>query len=685
SIVASKSLELLANNPIRNTGTLGSYGTLTTNTTIVNEQRAAEMTAAWQPIEDGWARTTGQQGQANSGFVFAANAADIAGQIRNINGVVAQLNADGSMSAAEAARVAAAVQAGVQAVTSTHTDTFVRSPDIMGEVFAGVVIAVLAVMTGGALGPALSGLASGTFGATVTGGAVGSMTGSAIGQFAANDGINFGKLFTAGAVGALTAGIANGVTVAADGSLGTAMDWSQKVAKNSLAGMAGAQSVAGTTMTQAAGSTATNIVQRAEALLVMSAATAGVNTVAYGGSFGRAFANSLASNAAAAGAYAIGDGLPGIGAAGATPGSITANVAMHGLLGCAAQSIINGSCAGGAAGAMSSAILAPLVRDSLYGASDTQTAFPNADGSITDAYRNPVFNMVAVALSGLAGGAVANALGTSATAGAAAAHNEALNNATETHRRFPILIPGPTWPIQLGAELGLQAKGRVNNDAAHGPADPLGDVTGNGRQPPTAGAPATPVMLPACGLFAPICMLVSLLVPGTPDRLPNIAIASNSNGGSDNGNGGNQFSTTDSVTVNGNRAVDKAQTYESAVQKMYNNAPHADREYTAIVNGQRVNGVADDVTTINGRVTAVEAKYVDDWSTSLRNPNSKYGKAPWAVAEQENMVAQAKKYSAGFEGGVVYHTNSPDLAAYYSKVFSDAGIKSFKFVITPVR
>ncbi|UWD88816.1 two-partner secretion domain-containing protein [Ralstonia pseudosolanacearum] len=685
SIVASKSLELLADNPIRNTGTLGSYGTLKSNTTIVNEQRAAEMTAAWQPIEDGWARTTGQQGQANSGFVFAANATDIAGQIRNINGVVAQLNADGSMSAAEAARVAAAVRAGVQAVTSTHTDTFVRSPDVMGEIFAGVVIAVIAVMTGGALGPALSGLASGTFGATVTGGAVGSMTGSAIGQFAANDGINFGKLFTAGAVGALTAGIANGVTVGADGSLGTAMDWSQKVADNSLAGAAGAQSVAGTTMTQAAGSTASNIVQRAEALLVMSAATAGVNTVAYGGSFGRAFANSLASNAAAAGAYAIGDGLPGIGAAGATPGSIAANVAMHGLLGCAAQSIINGSCAGGAAGAISSAILAPLVRDSLYGASDTQTVFPNADGSITDAYRNPVFNMVTVALSGLAGGAVANTLGASATAGAAAAQNEAQNNATEAHRRFPILIPGPTWPIQLGAELGLQAKGRVNNDAAHGPADPLGDVTGNGRQPPTAGAPVTPVMVPACGLFAPICMLVSLLVPGTPDRLPNIAIASNSNGGSENGNDSNQFSTTDSVSVNGSRAVDKAQTYESAVQKMYNNAPHADREYTAIVNGQRVNGVADDVTTINGKVTAVEAKYVDDWSTSLRNPNSKYGKAPWAVAEQENMVAQAKKYSAGFEGGVVYHTNSPDLATYYSKVFSDAGIKSFKFVITPVK
>ncbi|MGC5804429.1 filamentous hemagglutinin N-terminal domain-containing protein [Ralstonia pseudosolanacearum] len=437
SIVASKSLELLADSPIRNTGTLGSYGTLTSNTTIVNEQRAAEMTAAWQPIEDGWARTTGQQGQANSGFVFAANAADIGGQIRNINGVVAQLNADGSMSAAEAARVAAAVQAGMQAVTSTHTDTFVRSPDVMGEIFAGVVIAAIAVMTGGALGPALSGLASGTFGATVTGGAVGSMTGSAIGQFAANDGINFGKLFTAGAVGALTAGIANGVTVGADGSLGTAMDWSQKVADNSLAGVAGAQSVSGTTMTQAAASTTSNLLQRAEAVLIMSAANAGVNTIAYGGSFGRSFLDGLVVNSAAIGAYSIGDALPGLGATGATPGSVVANVAAHGLLGCAAASLSGGDCAGGAAGAMSSAIVAPILRDAQYGASGMQTAFPNTNGTVTNAYLNPVFNMVTEALATLAGGAMAKALGGTAAVGAAAAQNEALNNSDKSHVHSP--------------------------------------------------------------------------------------------------------------------------------------------------------------------------------------------------------------------------------------------------------
>lgn len=47
------------------------------------------------------------------------------------------------------------------------------------------------------------------------------------------------------------------------------------------------------------------------------------------------------------------------------------------------------------------------------------------------------------------------------------------------------------------------------------------------------------------------------------------------------------------------------------------------------------------------------------------------------------MVDQAKKYSSGFEGGVIYHTNSPELAGHYSKVFADAGVTNFKFVITP--
>lgn len=49
------------------------------------------------------------------------------------------------------------------------------------------------------------------------------------------------------------------------------------------------------------------------------------------------------------------------------------------------------------------------------------------------------------------------------------------------------------------------------------------------------------------------------------------------------------------------------------------------------------------------------------------------------------MVEQAKKYSSGFEGGVIYHTNSPELASQHSRVFTEAGVTKFKIVITPIK
>jgi filamentous hemagglutinin len=115
---------------------------------------------------------------------------------------------------------------------------------------------------------------------------------------------------------------------------------------------------------------------------------------------------------------------------------------------------------------------------------------------------------------------------------------------------------------------------------------------------------------------------------------------------------------------------------------MYNTSPY---KYQTVVNGQVVNGVADGVTSIGGKTTAVEAKFVGNWSESIRNPASPIGNQPWAVAEQQAMVNQAAKYSANFEGGVIYHTNSAEFAAHYSQVFKDAGITNFQFVITPVK
>lgn len=103
--------------------------------------------------------------------------------------------------------------------------------------------------------------------------------------------------------------------------------------------------------------------------------------------------------------------------------------------------------------------------------------------------------------------------------------------------------------------------------------------------------------------------------------------------------------------------------------------------------------MADNVTIINGQRNAVEAKFVEDWGNSLRNPTSSVGSKPWSVAEQTKMLDQARKYSAAFEGGVIYHTNSPELADHYSKLFADAdadadadaGVNKFKFIITPVK
>ncbi len=131
------------------------------------------------------------------------------------------------------------------------------------------------------------------------------------------------------------------------------------------------------------------------------------------------------------------------------------------------------------------------------------------------------------------------------------------------------------------------------------------------------------------------------------------------------------------------KATKKGHQYERCIRALYGDTPFNSRKYTAIINGEIVSGVADNITKVGGKNTAIEAKYVKDWSKSIRNPNSKIGNKPFAIAEQQNMLSQAQKYSTAFPGGVTYHTNSPELASHYTKVFQDAGINNFKFEITP--
>ncbi len=120
------------------------------------------------------------------------------------------------------------------------------------------------------------------------------------------------------------------------------------------------------------------------------------------------------------------------------------------------------------------------------------------------------------------------------------------------------------------------------------------------------------------------------------------------------------YARTDSVTVSGECAIDKGHSYESAIQDFYGDVPYTQRRYETMINGQSVNGIADDV---------------------ILGDN---GTRPWAIAEQNNMLSQAMKYSNAFDK-VIYHTNSVDFANYYTKLFNDAGITNFEFIITPVK
>ena len=142
------------------------------------------------------------------------------------------------------------------------------------------------------------------------------------------------------------------------------------------------------------------------------------------------------------------------------------------------------------------------------------------------------------------------------------------------------------------------------------------------------------------------------------------------------------FARTEPVMVAGRRAIDLGKSYEEGIRELYGGgASFSKRVYTAVVDGRTVTGVADNVVAMGGRSVAVEAKYVEEWSTSLRNPANRQ---PWALAEQKAVMSQAQKYSGAFDQ-VVYHTNSPELAKYYSKAFEDRGLTNVKFLITPAQ
>jgi len=411
-VIAGQNVNLNVDGTLRNSGQVTASDTLNVKAgTIDNAPNVVDIGTSAYKVDGGWLQVTGTQVQPG-GFMSAVNLNVQANAINAINDAFIVRNADGTkdQAATDALISQLSSNLGLKYTAGTASDDihqdFIKEqgpfPSWVGAV-AAVAISIVTMGAGvGVMGVLLSGMLSSMASQVLT-------TGT----------IDFKQAVIAGVVADVTAGLTDGALSALD-----------------LSG-AGVSTIGSNISVGDWATAGTNLGRFAEASLVRSAISAGVNTVAYGGSFGQAFTNGLVADAAALGANAIGAEIPGVGMPNANASTIALNVASHALLGCAAQSLSGGSCAGGAIGGATSAVVAPLVRDALYDGTQAVAGTTNADGSLTltTSYNNSTYNAAITAVAMLAGGGLATALGTNALSAANAARNEALNNSMSDHTR----------------------------------------------------------------------------------------------------------------------------------------------------------------------------------------------------------------------------------------------------------
>ncbi|AJG17444.1 Large exoproteins involved in heme utilization or adhesion [Cupriavidus basilensis] len=427
--IAGDNVSLDIAGQLRNSGAITAADTLNVKAGSIDAgPNVVDIGTSAYKAQGGWNVITGTVVQPG-GFMSAMRMNIEADRIHAVNDAFLVRNADGTVD--EAATVALVNQLkanlGLNYTEGTVADDihtqFIKEKKggfgPIGMVVAMVAAVAISIVTAGA-GAAIVGAAySAVMGATAVAGAAFAATGiglaisvgvsgliagtlsSMVSQLILTGSLNMGAALKAGVVSGVTAGLTQG----AMGALGVSNAGVTSIGDNIAKGSWDAVQ--------------SNLGNYIQASVVRSAISAGVNTVAYGGSFGQAFANGLVRDAAAVGANAIGVTLPGIGAVGADTGTILANAASHALLGCAAQSLTGGDCAGGAVGGAASAIAAPLIRDQVY-----------ADSPVLNYSDDKVRQAITVGLATLVGGVTGVMLGTDATSAALAAQNESLNNAT---------------------------------------------------------------------------------------------------------------------------------------------------------------------------------------------------------------------------------------------------------------
>lgn len=135
---------------------------------------------------------------------------------------------------------------------------------------------------------------------------------------------------------------------------------------------------------------------------------------------------------------------------------------------------------------------------------------------------------------------------------------------------------------------------------------------------------------------------------------------------------------TEEIAAEGARPTVQGNAYEIGIRGLYPETTAEARRF-----GEFGQYKADAVADVFGKWTAIDAKYVDEWGSSIRNPESAIGDKPFSIEAQEEMVDQAKRYDEYFDGGSIYHTNSLDLASYYYRLFRASGVTKARFIITP--
>ncbi|WP_075255793.1 two-partner secretion domain-containing protein [Herbaspirillum camelliae] len=420
-VISGSDVKLSFSQSITNTGIIQATNLAVKTASLTNEQRSVDIGVSDYKVQGGWVEYSGTQLQPG-GFMSAVNLNVQADRITAIGDAFRVVNADGThdVTGTNALLNSLRQQLGgdfteIAAHDNIHTD-FIKDtsgPGAFGQVIAIAIAVALSVMTGGTAGLAVmqtitgSAVAAGSAAAIVAAGINAAIVGtlsSIATQVITTGRVDLGAALKSGAVSGVVAGLTAGVLGNAPGTpSGSGLTEGASNSASSVTPSSGAA-------TQLSKGSWEDFVSHPGTYTantaIRSGISAAINSAVYGGSFGTAFLNGVVADAAAIGANGIG---------GVTDAYSLQNLLGHALLGCAAAALGGADCAGGAVGGIAGALVAPFVRDGVYG---------------TDAlhYNDAANNATVAALSALAGGGLAIALGASASAAANGAVNEALNN-----------------------------------------------------------------------------------------------------------------------------------------------------------------------------------------------------------------------------------------------------------------